>query len=62
MEDPEWLARSGQAIKTMYAYWKSKCNGNRLPRRSDIDPVEMPRMLPQITIVEVVPRCATLCV
>ena len=55
MEDPEWLARSSDAIKRMYAYWRSKCNGDRLPPRRAIDPLEIPRMLSQLTIVEVVP-------
>ncbi|HEU4825267.1 MAG TPA: PAS domain-containing protein [Dongiaceae bacterium] len=55
LQDPEWLARSSDAIKQMYQYWRSKCAGDRMPRRRAIDPVEIPRFLPQITIVEVVP-------
>lgn len=55
MQDPDWLARSSDAIKAMYGYWRSKCEGGRLPPRRAIDPVEIPRFLPQITIVEVVP-------
>ena len=55
MQDPDWLARSSDAIKRMYGYWRSKCAGDRLPPRRAIDPVEIPRLLPHITIVEVVP-------
>ena len=55
LQDPDWLARSSDAITQFYRYWRSKCVGDRLPRRSAIDPVEIPRFLPQITIVEVVP-------
>jgi hypothetical protein len=55
LQDAEWLARSSAAIKQMYEYWRSKCQGDRLPRRRDNDPVEIPRFLPHITIVEVVP-------
>lgn len=55
LQDPDWLARSSDAVKQMYRYWRSKCIGDRLPRRSDIDPAEIPRFLPHITIVEVVP-------
>jgi hypothetical protein len=55
MQDPDWLARASDAIKRMYGYWRSKCEGDRLPPRRAIDPVEIPRFLPQITIVEVVP-------
>lgn len=53
--DPDWLARSSEAIQQMYRYWRSKCEGDRLPPRSAIDPADMRRFLPQITIVEVVP-------
>ncbi|HET6161635.1 MAG TPA: PAS domain-containing protein [Dongiaceae bacterium] len=55
LQDPAWLARSSDAVKQIYRYWRSKCEGDRLPKRSAIDPVEIPRFLPQITIVEVVP-------
>lgn len=55
MQDPDWLARSSDAIKQMYGYWRSKCEGDRPPPRRAIDPVEIPRLRPHITIVEVVP-------
>ena len=54
-QDPEWLARSSQAVQTMYQYWRSKRVGDRMPPRSAIDPAEIRRFLPQLTIVEVVP-------
>ena len=53
-EDPEWLTRASQPTQQIYRYWRSKCVGDRLPKRSDIDPSEIPRLLPQLTIVEVV--------
>jgi hypothetical protein len=53
--DPDWLVRSSEPIKQLYGYWRSKWHGEKLPRRKDIDPVEIPRFLPQLTIVEVVP-------
>ena len=53
--DPEWLARSSQAIQQMYAYWRARCIGDRLPPRSSIDPADLRKQLPQLTIVEVVP-------
>ena len=56
IEDPDWLPRASDRIKMMYRYWCSKCRGNALPRRADIDPTELPPgFLPHITIVEVVP-------
>lgn len=54
LDDPDWLVRASAAIKHMYGYWRSKCDGDRLPQRRAIDPVEIPRFLPNITIVEVV--------
>ncbi len=53
--DPDWLARSSEPVRRIYQYWRSKWDGERLPRRSAIDPTEIPRFLPQLTIVEVVP-------
>lgn len=55
LQDPDWLARSSDAIRQIYRYWRSKCAHGRMPPRRAIDPVEIPRFLPQITIVEVVP-------
>ena len=52
---PEWLTNASDHTKTMYEFWCSKFNRDALPRRADIDPLELPRsFLPCITIVEVV--------
>ena len=41
---------------TLYRYWREKCGRRRMPARADLDPLEMPpRLLPFITIVDVVP-------
>jgi len=37
-----------------YAYWRGKCQDGRLPRRRDIDPTEIPRLLPYLLITELV--------
>jgi hypothetical protein len=37
-----------------YAYWCGKCRDDRLPRRRDIDPTEIPRLLPYLLITELV--------
>jgi len=41
-------------LHELYAYWRGKCRGRRMPRRSDIDPSEMARLLPHLLISEVV--------
>lgn len=40
----------------LYAYWRAKCAGRRMPSRADLDPLEIPRgLLPGICLVDVVP-------
>ena len=34
-------------------YWLSKCTGECLPARSDIDPLDFPTLLPQIILLDV---------
>ncbi len=39
-------------VRQAYTYWCGKKRGRALPARGDIDPVEMPRVLPNISLVE----------
>lgn len=39
-------------VRAAYAYWRGKCRGDLLPRRADIDPVEIPQVLPNLSLVE----------
>ena len=34
-------------------YWQGKCAGDALPGRRDLDPTEIPRLLPHILLVDV---------
>ncbi len=36
----------------LYDYWRSKCRNGRLPCRSDINPAEVRKQLPMISLVE----------
>lgn len=36
--------------RELLRYWQSKARGGKVPRRSDIDPLEMPRLLPNILL------------
>jgi hypothetical protein len=38
--------------RQMYAYWEQKRGSRRVPRRADIDPTEIPRLLPNLLISE----------
>ena len=40
--------------RQMYAYWHEKRGSRRLPGRGDIDPTEIPRLLPNLLISEYV--------
>jgi hypothetical protein len=41
-------------LRKALAYWQRKCGGHHMPRRADIDPVEMPDLLPYVRLVDVV--------
>jgi hypothetical protein len=45
-------ARLGQARD----YWRGKAAGRALPRRADIDPIEIPKLLPDVMLVDVLPQ------
>lgn len=36
-----------------YDYWLSKCRGDKLPARSDLDPIDTPSLLGNIVLIEV---------
>jgi len=42
------------AQRQMYDYWRGKRAARRMPSRRDIDPVDIPRLLPNILISEIV--------
>jgi hypothetical protein len=41
-------------LRKAFAYWQRKCGERHMPRRADIDPVEMPDLLPYVRLVDVV--------
>jgi hypothetical protein len=41
-------------LREAYAYWDAKRKNKLMPARADIDPVEMPRLLPYIILIDVV--------
>lgn len=44
--------RADDVLGPAYDYWRSKCGARALPRRRDIDPTEIRRLLPNIQITE----------
>lgn len=41
-------------LQRLYDYWRSKRGGGRLPGRGDLDPIEIPDLLPGLILVDVV--------
>ena len=41
-------------LRELHQYWLTKHRDGRLPRRSDIDPLEVPRLLKSLALLEVV--------
>ena len=39
--------------RDLYTLWLGKCPPGQLPSRTDIDPIEMPKLLPYIILVDV---------
>ena len=37
----------------LYRYWSEKCDGRRAPQRADIDPLDIPHLLPHVSLTEV---------
>ena len=51
--DPDNLA---SPLRELREYWASKCAGRAMPRRADIDPLDLPpQHMPYLSIVEVLP-------
>ena len=48
MDDPRF--------RWMFNYWRSRSRGQTLPGRSDLDPVEFPRLLGQVNLIDVIPH------
>ncbi len=41
-------------LKGFVDYWNRKRSGREMPSRADIDPVEIPKLLPHLTLIDVV--------
>ena len=42
-------------IRQLYDYWHGKCCGRSMPARADIDPLDIPVLLPYLILVDVLP-------
>lgn len=44
---------TSNTVKRGYLYWQSKCQGADLPSRDDLDPLEIPDLLPHVILLDV---------
>ena len=51
---PVETARS-TLIREIHRYWADKCDGRAMPARTDLDPLDIPKLLPNIILIDVVP-------
>jgi hypothetical protein len=49
LDTRSWDAR----VRALYDYWQARCRDGRPPRRSDIDPVDLPNLLRWLWLVDV---------
>jgi hypothetical protein len=49
-----WLETCHPDVRLVLEYWQRKCAGRAMPSRADVDPNELRRFLPHITLVDVV--------
>ena len=49
----DMTAAMDQRLRRIHAYWQSRCRGRQMPSRPDIDPLDVPPLLPFIFLVDV---------
>ncbi len=42
-------------LAELYSYWSARRREHKVPARADIDPVDIPQLLPHLTLTEMVP-------
>ena len=52
--DMSFLTDCNDGIREFFLLWESKCRADRLPSRSEINPAEMARLLPNIMLIDVI--------
>jgi hypothetical protein len=42
-----------ERLLQLHAYWRHKATGRPMPCRADLDPIEIPQLLPHVMLVDV---------
>src|SRR5260370_29881949 len=53
--EPQALPFSDPTIAAAYGYWRDKSAGRPMPRRADIDPIDIPKLLRDIMLADALP-------
>ena len=53
--DPPESPIGDPRLQQGYQYWRQKSAGKAMPRRADLDPTEIPKLLPDVMLVDVLP-------
>lgn len=51
--EAETSAITDDRVREAYAYWRRIAAGRPMPRRADLDPLDIPKLLPHVMLVEV---------
>jgi hypothetical protein len=54
MADHTMAGLGSDRLRTLYRYWREKCGGRRMPARADIEPLEIPELLPTLLLIDIV--------
>jgi hypothetical protein len=52
--DPHEAIEADPVLRILWSYWKERRGDRRMPARDDIDPVDIPTILPHLQLVETV--------
>jgi hypothetical protein len=55
LRDPKPQAIHHPALRSLFDYWSGRRNGACLPARRDIDPLDIPELLPHLMLIDVEP-------
>ena len=51
--DRSFLSECPPRMRELFQYWHARRAGRKMPRRADIDPLDFPRQLPSVLLVDV---------
>lgn len=54
LRDPERQEIAHPGLRALYDYWDERRSGRRMPGRKDLDPLDVPKLLPNLMLIDVV--------